>query len=87
MINKKAQGQFLVTLVVAAVFFMFGILAIGLIFPDISLARASDSLDCTNQSISSGNKIACISVDFVVPGFVILLVLIGGGAVILKLVA
>lgn len=83
--NKRAQGSILTILMVVA-FFMFGILIIGLLFPDISLARASDSLDCSNLNISSGNKIACIGVDFVVPAFIIVLVIIGGGAIVSKLV-
>ena len=82
--NKKAQGSIL-TILMVIVFFMFAILIIGLLFPDISLARASDSLDCSNLNISSGNKMACVGVDLVVPGFIITILLIGGGAIIWKL--
>lgn len=85
--KKKAQGNILMTIIVALAFFMFGILIIGLIFPDIAITRSSDSLDCSNQTISSGNKIACLGVDIVVPMWIIALILIGGGAVILKLVS
>jgi hypothetical protein len=84
--KKNKKGSALVTIVVAVAFFMFGILIIGLLFPDISLAKASDSLDCSNMSISSGNKIACLGVDIIVPVFIISLLTIGGGAVILKLI-
>ena len=83
-INKK--GNFMMTSIIALAFFMFGILIIGLLFPDIAIARSSDSLDCTNMTISSGNKIACLGVDGIVPAFIICLVLIGGGAVVYKLV-
>jgi hypothetical protein len=83
--NKK--GNIAMTAIIALAFFMFGILIIGLLFPDISITRDSNNLDCSNQSISSGNKIACLGVDAVVPAWIISLVLIGGGAVIYKLVA
>lgn len=82
-LNKK--GNFAMTMIIAVVFFMFGILIIGLIFPDIAIARSLDSLDCTNMTISDGNKLACLGVDGIVPAFIISLVIIGGGAVILKL--
>lgn len=80
------KGNILMTGAIALAFFMFGILIIGLIFPDIAIARSSAGLDCTNMNISSGNKMACIGVDIIVPTFIITLVLIGGGAVVLKLV-
>ena len=82
--NKK--GNFMMTFIVALAFFMFGILIIGLIFPDIAITKSVDSLDCSNVTISSGNKMACLGVDGVVPAFIISLILIGGGAVILKLI-
>ena len=84
--NMNKKGNFLMTGIIALAFFMFGILIIGLIMPDISIARSVDSLDCSNVSISSGNKIACLGVDGIVPAFIISLVLIGGGAVVLKLI-
>ena len=83
--NKK--GNFLMTAIIAVAFFMFGILIIGLLFPDIALTRTSAGLDCSNVTISSGNKIACLGVDSIVPAFIISLVLIGGGAVIVKLIS
>lgn len=82
--GKKAN--FMMTAIIALAFFMFGILIIGLLFPDISIARSAGGLDCSNLTISSGNKLACLGVDGIVPAFIISLVIIGGGAVIYKLV-
>ena len=82
--NKK--GNFMMTAIIALAFFMFGILIIGLLFTDISITRSSDSLDCSNEDISSGNKLACLGVDFIVPAFIISLVIICGGAVVVKLI-
>ena len=82
--NKK--GSVLMTIIVALAFFMFGILIIGLLFGDIAYSKSSDSLDCSNQSIRSGNKLSCIGIDIIVPGWIIVLVLIGGGAIVYELV-
>ena len=79
------QGHIFMTLIISLAFFMFGILMIGLIFPDISIARTADNLDCSNVNITDGNKLACLGVDIIVPTFIISLVLIAAGGVILKL--
>lgn len=84
--KKNKKGNFIITAIIALAFFMFGILIIGLLFPDISIARSVDVLDCANVSISNGEKLSCLGVDSIVPAFIIFLVLIGGGAVIYKLV-
>jgi len=85
-INKKAQGSLLWNIVMGLSFFMFGILIIGLLFPDIAVTKSSVGLDCSNQTISSGNKLACLGIDSTVPIWIISIILIGGGAVVLKLV-
>ena len=84
--KKKKKGNFMMTAIIALAFWMFGILIIGLIMPDISITRSSDSLDCSNMTISDGNKLSCLGVDMIVPAFILSLLIIGGGAVILKLV-
>ncbi len=66
-LNKK--GNFMMTAIIALAFFMFGILIIGLLFTDIAIARSSSNLDCSNMTISSGNKLACLGVDGIVPAF------------------
>ena len=83
MINKK--GNVYLTIIIAIAFFMFGVLMIGFLFEPIAISRTSDNLDCSNINISDGNKMSCLVIDTVVPGFIILLVIIGGGAVVLKL--
>jgi hypothetical protein len=82
--NKK--GNFAMTIIIALAFFMFGILIIGLLFPNIAIARSSDNMDCSNLNITSGNKIACLGIDGIVPAFIISLVLIGGGLIVNRLV-
>jgi len=71
--------------IIAIAFFIFGILIVGLILPDVSLARGSDALDCSNLSISSGQKIACLAVDAAVPYLIIAIVLVAGGLIVWKI--
>ena len=69
--------------------FAFFILLLGFWMIPFVKDMATDSrtdLDCTNSSISNGEKVTCLGVDGVIPAFIISLVLIGGGAVVLKLV-
>lgn len=82
-LNKKG-GAFM-TLLIAVVFFMFGVLIIGLLFPLISGTRGD--LSCSDNTISSGNKLTCLGIDMLVPAFVISLVLIGGGYFLEKLLS
>ena len=84
--RKNKSGSALVTIVVAVAFFMFGILIVGLLMPDVAITRSSDNLDCSNMSISDGNKLACIGADIAIPGFIITILLISGGAVVYKLI-
>lgn len=84
--KKKKKGSIMLTIISVLAFFMFGILIIGLLFPDISIARSPDNLDCSNISISDGNKISCIIVDTVVPLWIVGLLMIGGGYIIYKIV-
>ena len=85
-INKRGQGQILLTIIIAVAFFMFGILFVGLIMPDVSITKSMTKLDCSNMTITDGNKLACLGVDGVIPALIIALVIVGGGYIILKLI-
>lgn len=83
--NKKAFGQGLMTLLVIIIFFMVGILIVGLIMPNIAMSRSD--LDCTNLNISSGNKIACIFIDLTIPLFIMAIVVVSILAIINKIIS
>lgn len=77
MLNNKGQAVFLGIMVFVMVF----IVMVQFITPiknQISEARASDKLDCTNSSISVGVKGTCVIVDWYLPYF--MGVVIAGGA-------
>ena len=79
------QGNIMMTIIIALAFFMFAMLFLGFIMDNIAVSRTSDNLDCSNLNITSGNKIACIGVDLIVPSFIITIVIIGVGVIILKI--
>lgn len=76
------RGQ---TLMISALFslfiFLFGIVFINFIMPEVTLARTS--LTCSDSSnISDGTKATCLLVDIVVPYFIITLVSLSGGVLL-----
>ncbi len=85
--TKKSQA----ILVGAMLGFLAFITIVQLITPikdSIIDARDTDSLDCGNSSITTGNKATCVIVDWTLPGFVGMVVFtaigIAGGAIFKK---
>lgn len=79
------SGQTLMLSILFAVFiFIFGILILNIIKPDVPTARIG--LDCTNyNNISDGNKVTCLMVDWVVPYFILLVISAAGGVILERL--
>ena len=79
------RGQTLgLSVLFAIFFFIFGIIFINFLQPDIISSQTS--LDCNNvNSISDGNKITCLLVDGVMPYFIILILSTAMGAVTSRL--
>ena len=76
--NKKGQAVFLGIMVFVMVF----IVAVQFITPikdQISDARSTDKLDCTNSSISVGTKGTCVIVDWYLPYFMGVVIAAGAG--------
>ena len=80
--NKR--GTMGLAIIVAVTIFLVGMMSINFIMPEVTTARSSDALDCSNSSISDGNKLTCIAVDFVVPYFIVLIFSISGGFITAK---
>lgn len=82
--NKRGAGLG-ITIMVSITFFLIGIMFINYLTTDVSLARASDALDCSNASgISDGNKLTCLAVDLVIPYFILLVFSTAGGYITAK---
>jgi len=78
--NKK--GALFFSIITAVFVFMVGMVVINLIKPDVTLARNSDNLYCSNvTNISDGTKLTCLAVDLVVPYFIITIVAISIGII------
>lgn len=68
--NKKAQANIFVALMLGILFFLVG-LAVAPALTEVSdEARSSSNLDCANSSISDQDKAICVQVDVMTPFFV-----------------
>jgi len=69
--NSKGQSLGL-SVVIAITFFMIGVILINFFQPDITLVRTASGLDCENPAgISDATKLTCLTVDLVVPYFIL----------------
>ena len=84
MINKRGQTLFL-GIITAIVIFMLGMTIVNLIKPEVTNARSSTGLDCTNSSISDGTKLTCLAVDITIPYFFIAVLSVAGGLIVSRL--
>ena len=62
MMHKKGQGIF-VGIMIGIMIFIVAVIFIEPIKEVVIIARNTDNLDCTNSSISTGNRMTCILVD------------------------
>lgn len=82
--NKKGAGIG-VAFMVAIMFFIIGLTVINYITPEVTRARGSAVLDCSNVAgISDGNKLLCLAVDLVVPYFILIILSTAGGYITAK---
>lgn len=80
---KRAQG--LLTLVVVALLFLGGVMALNFMRDDVTTARSISGMDCTNASLSDGAKMTCLGIDIALPYFIITFLSVAGGLVFEKL--
>ena len=84
--NKRAQTLGL-AIIIAITLFIVGMLSINYIKPVVTIARDATHLDCANTAdfpagISDGTKLLCLTVDLVIPYFIILIFSISGGIIV-----
>lgn len=83
---RNKRGQTLGVAIIISIFiFIVGMLTINIIKPEVTVARSPEVLDCSNASITDGNKLTCLAVDVVVPYFIILVLAIAGGIITARL--
>lgn len=84
--NKKGQLGWGFAIVMMISLFLIGMLNINFIKDEVTRARNSANLDCSNSDISDGTKVLCLVVDIVVPYFIILVFSFAGGILAKKLI-
>lgn len=78
--NKK--GQAILPIMTAIMIFIVGMLVVNIIKPEITTARNSNNLDCSNSTgISDGNKLTCLAVDATIPYYIIIILSAAGGLI------
>lgn len=80
--NKKGQTLG-ISLVIAIMLFIVGMLSLNLLKPVVTEARDASHLDCSGD-ISDGTKLTCLAVDLVVPYFIILVFSVAGGLIVAR---
>ena len=81
--NNKAN--IMMGVFMAVFIFLFGMIYINYLPDSVTAAQNSDNLDCSNSSITDGQKLTCLGTDIIVPGFIIIILSIAGGAITSKL--
>ena len=77
---RRKQGQAaLVGLMIGIFVFMLAMVFIDPIKDIITEARGTAQLDCSNSTISDGNKMTCLVVDLLLPYFIAVVIAIAGG--------
>ena len=76
--NNKGQAA-MVGLIIGVMVFMLAMLFIAPIADVIDESRAVDQLDCSNGSISDGQKATCLVVDLILPYFIAVVLAVGAG--------
>lgn len=82
--NSKGQN-FLLALITAVFIFAAGMMFLNHIPDDVSAAKVI-GLDCTNSTISDGNKATCLAADAVVPIVFLAIVSLAGGAILSRFI-
>ena len=67
--NRRGQVM-LVGLMIGIIAFMAAMVFIDPIKDVVTVSRGATQLDCSNDSISDGNKMTCLMVDLLLPGFI-----------------
>lgn len=66
---KGKKGSLYMGIIFAIFFFLFGMIMISLMKDGVTSARTD--ADCTNSSISDGNKLVCLGLDSSVPYYIL----------------
>jgi len=86
MFKSKTAQSGLVGLMLGIFIFMLAMVFIDPITDVITEVRGTDQLNCSNTTISDGQKATCLIVDLILPYFIAIVLAVGGGAIGAKFV-
>ena len=82
--NKKGQAfSWGIAIVVSVFIFLIGMMNVGFIKDEVTRARTG--LTCSASTISDGTKLICLTIDLVVPYFIIIIFSAAGGLITSRL--
>jgi len=84
-VGKKSQAA-MVGLMIGIFILMMGLIFIDPIKDVITEVRGTTQLDCSNSTISDGNKMTCLVVDLTLPYFIVVVFSLAGGWMAAKFV-
>ncbi len=82
--NKRGQAG--LSIMVAIMILIVGMSAINLLKPEVTTLRTSAGLDCSNSSISDGNRMTCLVVDATIPWVIITIFSVVGGLIFARFI-
>jgi hypothetical protein len=85
MVNNKGQMA-LVGLMIGVFIFLLGMTFINPMKDVITEVRGAGQLDCSNSSISDGEKMTCLAVDLILPYFIVVVLAIAGAWISAKII-
>jgi len=83
--NKRGQAA-LVGLMIGIMIFFLAMIFIDPIGDTIDEVRDTSQLDCSNSSISDGQKATCLIVDLILPYFIAIIIAVAGGWISAKFI-
>ena len=72
-------------IIVGIMIFIIGMMSINFVKDEVTRARDSTSLDCSNTDISDATKLTCLAVDIVVPYFIVIVFSLAGAGIVARL--
>lgn len=82
---NRVGANLFVAILIAAMIFTSGMLFTNYLKDEVTTARSSSALDCSNSSISDGAKLTCLGTDLAIPIWIFWIIAAAGGAVAARL--
>lgn len=82
--NKQGQTPLGIAFVVAITILILGLTITNFLMTEVTTARLPNNLDCSNSTISDGNKLLCLGIDLTIPLYIWIILSGTVGVIIFK---